>query len=91
MVIDRCNRACDHQKALSNGHHDCQYLHITTTLLILILLQLFLKQSLPYIEIANQIYNKNIVQAIRDMEMKSNKPEVLEIYNGKVNFNVLDR
>ena len=58
---------------------------------MLILLQLFLKQSLPYIDIANQIYNKNIAQAIRDMEMNRNKPEVLEIYNGKVNFNILDR
>ena len=31
MVIDRRNRVCDRQKALLNGHHDRQYLDITTT------------------------------------------------------------
>ena len=30
-VIDRRNRVCDRRKALSNGHHDCQYLDETTT------------------------------------------------------------
>ena len=41
-------------------------------LLILILLQLFLKQSLLYFKIVNQIYDKNIVQVTRNMEMNSN-------------------
>ena len=41
-------------------------------LLILILLQLSLKQSLPNFEIANQIYDENIAQVIRNMEMVSN-------------------
>ena len=64
------NKACDCRKASLNGHHDHQYLDVTTSFTI-ILLQLFLKQSLPDIEIANQIYN-NIAQAIRNMEMNSN-------------------
>ena len=37
-----------------------------------ILLQLFLKQSLLYFKIANQIYDGNIAQVIRNMEMVSN-------------------
>ena len=65
MVIDRCNRVCDCWKASLNDHHDCQYLHVTTTFTNLILLQLFLKQSLPYFKIGDQIYNRNIAQAIQ--------------------------
>ena len=41
-------------------------------LLILILLQLLLEQPLPYFEIANQIYDTNIAQEIRNKEMNSN-------------------
>ena len=41
-------------------------------LLILILLQLFLKQSLSYFKTANQIYDENVAQAIRNMEIVSN-------------------
>ena len=41
-------------------------------LLILILLQLFPKKSLPYFEIAGQIYHGNTAQTIRNMEMFSN-------------------
>ena len=38
------------------------------------LLQLFLKQYLPYFEIENQIYDESTAQAIRNMEMNSNNP-----------------
>ena len=31
MVIDRRSRACDRQKASLNGHHDRQYLDVTTS------------------------------------------------------------
>ena len=34
MVIDRRNIICDRQKALSNGHHDCQYLDATATIIV---------------------------------------------------------
>ena len=30
MDIDRCNRDFDRQKASLNGHHDSQYLDLTT-------------------------------------------------------------
>ena len=60
MVIDPPNRACDSQKSFLNGHHDSQCLGVATTLQILILSQLFLKQSLPYFEKANQIYDKTL-------------------------------
>ena len=30
-----------------------------------------IKQSLPYFDVANQIYDKNIAQVIRNMEMNS--------------------
>ena len=46
---------------------------VTTTFTNLILLQLFLKQYLLYFERAGQIYDRNIAQAIRNMEMLSNK------------------
>ena len=57
MVIDPPNRACDSQKSFLNGHHDSQCLGVATTLQILILSLLFLKQSLPYFDKANQIYD----------------------------------
>ena len=38
----------------------------------MIFLQVFLKQYLSYFELANQIYDKNIAQAIRNMEINSN-------------------
>ena len=41
-------------------------------LILILLLQLFRKQYLFYFEIANQIYDKNIAQAIRNMDMNSN-------------------
>ena len=41
-------------------------------LILILLLQLFLKQYLLYFEIANQIYDKNIAQVIRNMDMNSN-------------------
>ena len=41
-------------------------------LILILLLQLFLKQYLLYFEIPNQIYDKNIAQAIRNMDMNSN-------------------
>ena len=41
-------------------------------LILILLLQLFLKQYLFYFGIANQIYDKNIAQAIRNMDMNSN-------------------
>ena len=31
MAIDHFNRVFDGQRALLNGHHDCQYLDVTTT------------------------------------------------------------
>ena len=31
LVIDRRNRICDRRKAWLNGHHDRQYVDITTT------------------------------------------------------------
>ena len=54
MVIDCHNRNFDHRLALLDGHHDCQYIDITN-FTNLFLLQLFLKQYLPYFQTANQI------------------------------------
>ena len=31
LLTDHCNSVCDRQKALLNGHHDCQYLDVTAT------------------------------------------------------------
>ena len=70
MIVDHRNRDCDCRKASLNGHHDCQYLDVATTFTSFI--QLFLKQPLLYIETANQIYDKNISKAIRNMDMDSN-------------------
>ena len=72
MVTDHHNRACDHRKASLIGHCDCQYLDVTSTLTNLNYNLNFLKQSLQYFEITNQIYDKNIAQLIRNMEMNSN-------------------
>ena len=55
MVIDRHNRACDRRLASLDGHHDCQYIDVTTVFTNLFLLQLFLKQYLPNFQTANQI------------------------------------
>ena len=55
MVTDRHNRACDRQLASLDGHHDYQYIDVTTNFTNLFLLQLFLKQYLPYFQTANQI------------------------------------
>ena len=71
MVIDRRNKTCDCQKVLLNGHHDCQYLDVTTFTNFLFY-TFFLKQYFPYFEIAKQIYNKNIAYVIRNMEINSN-------------------
>ena len=75
-VIDHCNRVCDCWKASLNDHHDCQYLHVRTTFTNLILLQLFLKQSLPYCKIGDQIYNGNIAQAIQGSTITIKLPYV---------------
>ena len=72
MVIDRCNRVSDHRKALLNGHHDRQYLDVTTTLTNFNFLHFFPVQSLPYFKIADQIFDGNITPAIRNMEIVSN-------------------
>ena len=52
----------------------CQMVTMTTKqlLLILILLPIFVKQSLSYFEIANQIYDEIVAQVIRNMEMVGN-------------------
>ena len=72
MVIDCCNRVCNCQKASLNGHHDRQYLDVTTTFTNFNFLQLFLKQSLSYFETVNHMYDENVAQTIRNMEMFSN-------------------
>ena len=59
MVIYHRNRAFDRWKASLNGHHDWLPIPI-------------IKQYLPHFEIANQVYDKNIAQVIRYMEMNSN-------------------
>ena len=71
MVTDHCNRVCDCQKASLNGHHDCQYLDGTTTFTNFNSFTTFSKQALPYFKIENQIYDRNIVQVIRNMVMVS--------------------
>ena len=71
-VIDHPNMVCDCCKALLNSHLDHQYVDVITTTKFLILLQLLLKQSLPYFKIANQIYEGSIAQVIRNMNMISN-------------------
>ena len=47
MVIDRRNKTCDCQKVLLNGHHDCQYLDVTTTFTHFLFLHLFSKTIFP--------------------------------------------
>ena len=57
------------------GHHDDQYLDVTTTFTNFCFSQVFLKQYLPYFELTNQIYDKDIAQVIGNM------PDMLEICN----------
>ena len=48
-LTDRRNSVFGHQKVSSNGQRDCQFAHVISKqrLLIMILFQLLLKQSLP--------------------------------------------
>ena len=48
-LIDRRNSVCGHQKVSSNGQRDRQFAHVISKqrLLIMILFQVLLKQSLP--------------------------------------------
>ena len=64
-VIGRRNSACNCRKASLNGHHDHQYLDVTTTFTNFNSFITFSKQSLSYFEMANQIYDKNIAQEFR--------------------------
>ena len=63
--------AYDCQKASLNGCHDRQYLDVTS-FTNYDFFYVFLKQYLSYFELANQIYDKNIAQVIRNMEINSN-------------------
>ena len=66
------NRVCDCQKVSLNSHHEDQYLDVTTTFTNFNSFTTFLTLCLSYFEIANQIYDENVAQAIRNMEMISN-------------------
>ena len=47
MATDPRKSLCDRRKASMIAHHNHHYLDITTTLIILIPLQIILKQSFP--------------------------------------------
>ena len=55
-----------------NGHYDRQYLDVTTTFNNFNSFATFSKIIFAIFEITNQIYDKNIAQAIRNVEMNSN-------------------
>ena len=59
-------------KSLVNSDHEHQYLNVTTTFANFNYFATFSKAILTIFKIANQIYDRNIAQAIGNMEMVSN-------------------
>ena len=69
--MDHRNRVCDCQKALLNGHHDRQYLDVTTYFTNFNSSTTF-TTTLPCFKIKNQFYDGSVAQATRIMEMVIN-------------------
>ena len=72
MVSDCHNRVYDCQKAFLNHHHDCQYLDDVTTTFANFNSFISSSERIFAILWNKQIYNKNITQATKNMELNGN-------------------